>query len=88
MRLNYIVPLAFVALLGCWTAPSTFHSADTIPARLSDEAYWKLITDLSEVPAANYPFDVFTGNEPGYQEMLPELTKTVAAGGTYLGVGP
>ena len=86
MRMKYIVPLVFLAFVGLWGSP--FRSADTLPTRLSDEAYWKLITDLSEVPTSNYPFDVFTGNEPGYQEMLPELTKTVAAGGTYLGVGP
>jgi hypothetical protein len=46
-----------------------------------------LITDLSETPPGTYP-DVLTGNEPAYQEMLPELTKAVAPGGTYLGVGP
>jgi len=85
VRFRVILLLLSIALLG----PSTFsHAADTLPSRFTDEAYWKLITDLSEVPPGNYPFDVFTGNEPGYQEMLPELTKTIAPGGTYLGVGP
>ena len=64
------------------------RAADTLPARLADDAYWRLITDLSEVPPGSYPYSVFTGNEPGYQEMLPQLTRIVAPGGTYLGVGP
>jgi len=66
----------------------SLRAADTIPTRLSDEAYWKLIVDLSEIPPVDYPYAVFTGNEPGYQEMLPELTRLIAPGGTYLGVGP
>jgi len=86
MRSRVILPLLSTALLGLWSISP--RAADTLPSRLTDEAYWKLITDLSENPPGNYPFDVFTGNEPGYQEMLPELTKTVAPGGTYMGVGP
>src|SRR5688572_7615502 len=63
------------------------RAADTLPTQLSDETFWKLILDFSE-PDGFYEFNVYTGNEPGYQDMLPELTKSVAPGGTYLGVGP
>ena len=85
MRSKAVLSVLVVALLLLPVFPS--RAADTLPARLTDEAYWKLIRDLSENPPGTYP-DVFTGNEPAYQEMLPELTKTVAPGGTYLGVGP
>jgi hypothetical protein len=63
------------------------RAADTLPAQLSDAAYWKMISDFSE-PDGYYEFNVYTGNEPGYQDLLPDLTKSVPAGGTYLGVGP
>ena len=81
---------ALVLFVGCFSVLSliSLHAADTLPTSLSDEAYWKLIVDLSESPTGVYPHAVFTGNEPGYQEMLPQLTRIVAPGGTYLGVGP
>jgi hypothetical protein len=85
MRFKAALSVVAAALLVVTIMPS--RAADTLPARLTDEAYWKLITDLSENPAGVYP-DVFTGNEPAYQEMLPDLTKAVAPGGTYIGVGP
>jgi hypothetical protein len=85
MRFKAALSIFAVALLSLTIIPS--RAADTLPERLTDEAYWKLITDLSETPPGVYP-DVFTGNEPAYQEMLPELTKAVAPGGTYIGVGP
>jgi hypothetical protein len=83
MRTAFFIILA--TLLALMVTPS--RGADTLPSQLSDAAYWKLITDLSE-PDGNYPHSVFTGNEPGYQYMLPQLTKAVAPGGAYLGVGP
>jgi hypothetical protein len=76
-----------VGSLSLWSVIS-LRAADTLPTRLTDDDYWKLITELSEVPTAVYPHAVFTGNEPGYQEMLPQLTRMVPPGGTYLGVGP
>jgi hypothetical protein len=85
MRLRTALLLLVGALLALTIPP--LRAADTLPSQLSDDAYWKLIADLSE-PDGNYPFDVFTGNEPQYQNMLPQLTKSVAPGGTYLGVGP
>ena len=86
IRLRPVLVIVVAALLVVSFVP--LHGADTLPARLTDDAYWKLITDLSEVPPGNYPYAVFTGNEPGYQEMLPQLTRIIAPGGTYLGVGP
>jgi hypothetical protein len=66
---------------------ASFRAADTLPAQLSDGEYWKLISDFSE-PDGHYPYTVITSNEIAYQEVLPQLTKAIAPGGTYLGVGP
>lgn len=66
---------------------ASFRAADTIPSQLSDADYWKLISDFSE-PDGYYQYTVITSNETEYQEVLPELTKVIAPGGTYLGVGP
>jgi hypothetical protein len=66
-----------------------FLAADTLPSQLSDSAYWKMISDFSEPDNSSSQFaEWLTGNESGYQHPLPALTKTVAPGGVYLGVGP
>ena len=60
---------------------------NTLPTRLSDQAFWKLVTDLSE-PNGNFRSDNLVSNEIRYQWVLPELTRTVKPAGVYLGVGP
>src|SRR5882672_4160631 len=84
MRIRTALTLTIVALL--LTRVST-RAADTLPSQLSDDAYWKMITSLSE-PDGYYQYTVITSNETAYQEVLPQLTKSIAPGGTYLGVGP
>jgi len=83
MRLR--TALVLVAFLVLVIVPS--RGADTLPAQLSDAAFWKMITDFSE-PDGYYQYVVITSNETAYQEVLPELTKSIAPAGTYLGVGP
>jgi hypothetical protein len=63
------------------------RAADTLPAQLSDAAFWKMITDFSE-PDGFFQYVVITSNETAYQEVIPQLTKAIPTGGTYLGVGP
>lgn len=58
-----------------------------IPARLTDQMFWKLITDLSE-PDGSFRSDNLVSNEIRFQWVLPELTRAVKPGGVYLGVGP
>jgi hypothetical protein len=69
---------------GCGPPPSI---PETLPARLTDQEFWKLITDFSE-PEGSFPSDNFLSNESGYQEVIPELLKTLKPGGAYIGVGP
>jgi hypothetical protein len=67
------------------TTPST--PVTDLPARLSDEAFWKLIADFSE-PGGIFRSDNFVSNETAFQYVVPRLKEMVPAGGVYLGVGP
>jgi hypothetical protein len=62
-------------------------SAEELPARLSDETFWKLVTDLSE-PGGRFPSDNFVSNELATQHVLSDLIEGRKADGAYLGVGP
>jgi hypothetical protein len=62
-------------------------SASTLPARLTDEQYWKLITDLSE-PAGYFRSENLVSNEHTLQYVIPALTSSVRQGGVYMGVAP
>src|SRR5262252_4255533 len=66
---------------------SVAWSAEELSTRLSDAAFWKLVTDLSE-PDGRFPQDNFVSNELAIQRILPDLVKGRQAGGAYLGVGP
>jgi hypothetical protein len=67
--------------------PGTPLSAESLPSRLSDEAFWHLVTDFSE-PNGFFRSDNFLSNEVEYQWVIPALTSTLGTGGVYLGVGP
>ena len=62
-------------------------TAETLPSRLTDEAFWHLVTDFSE-PNGFFRSDNFLSNEREYQWVLGDLTSTAGTGGVYLGVGP
>jgi hypothetical protein len=65
----------------------TRREPQPIPARLTDQAFWKLVSDFSE-EGGFFQSDNFVSNETTYQYVIPELLKNVGQGGTYLGVGP
>jgi hypothetical protein len=79
------IPLVTLAAILLITP--VFRAADTLPASLSDQEFWKLITDFSE-PGGNFVFEMFMSNEVTFQEILPDLLKRVQPGGVYLGVAP
>jgi hypothetical protein len=62
-------------------------SAEQLPSRLADDAFWKLITEYSE-PGGSFVSDNFVSNELAFQDVLPSLTEGRTPGGVYLGVGP
>ena len=84
MRLRTVLVIATAVLV---FGVTSFRGADTLPTQLSDSDYWKLIAEFSE-PDGHYPYTVITSNEIAYQEVIPQLTKAIAPGGAYLGVGP
>jgi hypothetical protein len=76
----------FIASLAC-AAPSAVLVAQSIPARLSDGEFWRLVTEFSE-SNGYFRSDNFVSNETTYQWVIPDLLRTTSRGGVYLGVGP
>src|SRR5689334_12945520 len=85
-------------LKACWVALLPFivlhgyllFAAPELPARLSDEDFWKLSQDSSEPGGYFRQADItnFTSNELGMQYVIPDLVARVKPGSVYLGVGP
>lgn len=68
-------------------APTPARAQQSLPNRLDDEVFWRLVTDLSE-PGGFFRSDNFVSNETTFQYVIPELQRSHAPGGVYLGVGP
>lgn len=85
------ISLALLALLVCIGALSLRYAsraaAETLPSRLTDSAFWQMVTDFSE-PNGYFRSDNFLSNERGFQRVIPELDTSLPAGGVYVGVGP
>ena len=87
-RLGVIALLTLIALGGLlWSPSGRPQTPESLPNRLSDEAFWHLVTDFSE-PNGFFRSDNFLSNELEYQWVIPTLTSTLGTGGVYLGVGP
>jgi len=79
-----IVPAFLVALpllVGVRTA------AEALPTRLSDQEFWKLVTDLSESDGT-FRSDNLLSNEVWLQYVIPDLMKSAKVNRVYMGVGP
>ncbi|CAN5911747.1 hypothetical protein BH11GEM1_BH11GEM1_36850 [soil metagenome] len=61
--------------------------AQTIPARLDDATFWRMMNEMSE-PWGVFRSENFVSNETSYQWIIPELLHTVKPGNVYLGVAP
>jgi hypothetical protein len=71
----------FCVTLGC--GPRVDRG--TLPERLSDEAFWALMTSLSEAPGSFPHSDNLVSNEI----LIPHTIRQIhARGGVYIGVGP
>jgi hypothetical protein len=84
-RVRFALRLAIVAAITA--APLASAVAQGIPARLTDEAFWKLVTDFSE-PGGYFRSDNFVSNEATFQHVIPTLVGATRPGGVYMGVGP
>ena len=76
----------FVATVA-FAGPRTGAVAQSVPSKLSDAEFWKLVTDYSE-SNGYFRSDNFVSNESTYQWVIPDLLRTTSRGGVYLGVGP
>src|SRR5262245_45949382 len=86
-RLTLAVPtvlFVFLGLVGPGFSPRA--ATEELPSQLTDEAFWKMVTEFSE-PGGYFRSDNFVSNEATFQYVLKRLEKT-KPGGVYLGVGP
>src|SRR5262249_7056079 len=65
---------------------SPIANAAELPASLSDQEFWRLVTDFSEAGGAFQR--EFMSNEDSVQFVIPALKQTTRRNGVYLGVGP
>jgi hypothetical protein len=61
--------------------------AQSLPDRLADTTYWRMISEFSE-PGGYFRSDNFISNETAWQMVIPELLEKIPPQGVYLGVGP
>ena len=85
-RLRLFVPLALVLVLGGSAARISGHTAE-LPAKLSDQEFWKLTEDLSE-PNGSFRSENLLSNEMVLWTLLPQVIARTKPGGVYIGVGP
>ena len=80
--------VASVLLLALGAAgPRPQAAAEPLPARLSDRAFWQMVTEFSE-PGGFFRSDNLVSNESTFQQIIPDLLKKTPRGGVYVGVGP
>ncbi len=77
--------LSIIAAL-LFSSPA-LRAADTLPAQIADDAFWKFIDSSSE-SGGEFQSENFLSNETGFQAVLPTLLQTMKPGGVYMGVGP
>jgi hypothetical protein len=77
-------PVASRAQAAAAVAPATA----TLPDRLSDADYWKLVTDMSEPGGYFRIVDNFTSNEMEIGQLFTMLRDAKVQGDVYMGVGP
>ena len=78
--------LTLVVLGGLAASPLRLATTD-LPARLTDQEFWRLTEDMSE-PNGAFTSDNLLSNERVFARYVPELVATTKPGGVYLGVGP
>jgi hypothetical protein len=67
--------------------PGRQSTATPVPARLSDEQFWKLSTTFSEQDGT-FRSDNLLSNELNFQYVIPDLLEKAKQGRVYMGVGP
>ena len=65
----------------------TARTAESLPSKLSDEAFLRAVSGLSE-EGGYFRYENFLSNELGFQHVIPALRESIKTGGVYIGVGP
>jgi hypothetical protein len=93
-RLAFLVAGAAIVAFGALAyfgphgnRPDSSIASGNLPTRLSNSEFWAMVTDFSE-PGGYFHSDNYLSNEIAFQEIIPNLQRTVKPGGVYLGVGP
>jgi hypothetical protein len=86
-RRRFLVLAGTVLALSVTTGVQFVTPAQSLPARLSDREFWRLVTESSE-PNGFFRSDNLLSNELGFQQVIPELARRALPGRVYMGVGP
>jgi hypothetical protein len=89
MKKRFSPCLTFLATILLVLAPAidkSISAAESVPSRLSDQDFWKLVSDSSE-SGGEFHSENLVSNESRFQTIIPELVKTAKPGRAYLGVG-
>ncbi len=78
--------LILLALVGC-LSPFVLPAEDTLPSRLSDREFRRIIETFSE-PGGYFRSDNLLSNENWLQYPIVDLLRRPGQGGVYMGVGP
>jgi hypothetical protein len=81
---HHLVVTALV-IIGFIAGAAGFVAAET-PAKLSDQEFWKLVSDFSEADGT-FHSENLVSNELRFQVVIPDLLKKATPGRVYLGVG-
>jgi hypothetical protein len=79
--------LLVAAMLCAAAAGAAPAQQSSLPDRLSDAEFWKIVTDMSELGGV-FPMENFNSNEGNIGAIAGELARRGPHGGVYLGVGP
>jgi hypothetical protein len=77
----------FFALVSLVLVFGLTAAAASLPARLNDQDFWRLVSESSEADGS-FRSDNLLSNELGFQYVVPDLIKTTKPGRVYMGVGP
>ena len=81
--LGAVAVLAVTALPRAERLHAAARAADTLPARLTNEEFWRLSQDSSE-PNGQFQSDNLVSNEIYLQWVIPDLLTRARQGGVYI----
>ena len=81
------ITAAVVLFVSLSPSVKPYKATETLPGRLTDDAFWRVVTGFSE-EGGYFRFENFLSNELGFQTVIPALKDMARPGGVYLGVGP